>query len=61
MIVAHGGSIRAAIAHALGIDGAAALHLAIQNISLTRLEHHLSGWRVTGVNAQPDGDFARAV
>ena len=36
--VAHGGSIRAAVAHALRIEADQALHLSVQNLSLTRLE-----------------------
>ena len=63
VIVAHGGSIRAAVAHALGITGDAALHLAIQNISLTRLERHAAGWRLVGLNAlsSPAGAYTLAV
>ncbi len=48
--VSHGGAIRAAVAHALGIAADNALHLAIQNLSLTRLERHADGWRVMSVN-----------
>ncbi len=51
--VSHGGTIRAIVAHALGIGPDNALHLAIQNLSLTRLEHHPSGWRVMCVNELP--------
>lgn len=53
VIVAHGGTIRAAAAHALGIAADNALHLAIQNLSLTRLERHEAGWRVGCVNEMP--------
>lgn len=53
VIVSHGGTIRAAVAHALGIKADNALHLAIQNLSLTRLERFPEGWRVTGVNTLP--------
>ena len=50
VIVSHGGAIRAAIAHALGITADNALHLSVQNISLTRLERHSAAWRVVSVN-----------
>jgi broad specificity phosphatase PhoE len=51
--VCHGGAIRAAVAHALGIAADNALHLAVQNLSLTRLERHPAGWRVACVNELP--------
>lgn len=53
IIVSHGGAIRAAIAHALQIDAAHALHFSIHNISLTRLERLPEGWRVVSVNEWP--------
>jgi alpha-ribazole phosphatase len=53
VIVAHGGSIRAAVAHALGIRPDNALHLSIHNLSLTGLERHPEGWRVVCVNEMP--------
>ena len=37
--IAHGGSIRAAVAHALGLDPERALALAVDNCALTRLDH----------------------
>ncbi len=53
--VTHGGTIRAAIAHALQLPPETALAFSIDNVSLTRLEHvdgpglgH--GWRVAVVN-----------
>jgi len=53
--VGHGGTIRAALSLALGLEPAAALGFAVDNLSLTRIEHfaepggaHL--WRVVGVN-----------
>jgi alpha-ribazole phosphatase len=56
--VAHGGTIRAALALALGLDPEAALAFAIENCSLTRIDHvdgpgmgH--GWRVVTVNRPP--------
>ncbi|HVC60883.1 MAG TPA: histidine phosphatase family protein [Acetobacteraceae bacterium] len=51
--VAHGGSIRAAVAHALRIGPDNALHLSVQNLSLTRLERYPEGWRVACVNELP--------
>jgi alpha-ribazole phosphatase len=60
--VAHGGSIRAALAHALGLEPERALAFVIDNCSLTRLDHVESGeggagrrgsWRVTAVNLHP--------
>lgn len=48
--VSHGGTIRAAVAHAMGVGATAALHLSVQNLSLTRLERHPEGWRVGCVN-----------
>ncbi len=48
--VCHGGSIRAAVAHAMGVGAAAALHLSVQNLSLTRLERLSPGWKVVSVN-----------
>jgi broad specificity phosphatase PhoE len=52
VVVAHGGSIRAAIAHAMGIPMRAALHFSIRNQSLTRLLRAQGGWHVLGVNEQ---------
>jgi broad specificity phosphatase PhoE len=56
--VAHGGTIRAALATALDLDPEAALAFAIDNCSLTRIDHiggpgmgH--GWRVVTVNRPP--------
>ena len=53
VVVAHGGAIRAAIAHALRIDPDAVLHMSVQNLSLTRLERHGAAWRVVCVNELP--------
>lgn len=50
IIVSHGGAIRAACAHALGMSAHQALCLQVDNISLTRLEHNAAGWRVLSVN-----------
>ncbi len=56
--VTHGGSIRAALALALGLAPDAALALVIDNLSLTKIEHFpgaeaTRGWRVTAVNLPP--------
>ena len=48
--VSHGGAIRAAVAHASGAGAQAALHFAIQNLSLTVIERFTEGWRVVCVN-----------
>lgn len=48
--VSHGGTIRAAVAHSLDVSADNALHLSVQNISLTRLERLERGWRVICVN-----------
>jgi alpha-ribazole phosphatase len=53
VIVSHGGAIRAAVAHCLRIGPDNALHLSVQNLSLTRLERHEDGWRVVCVNELP--------
>jgi broad specificity phosphatase PhoE len=55
--VAHGGSIRAALAIALNLDPQAVLAFAVENCSLTRLDYlegqSGSGWRIGTVNQQP--------
>lgn len=51
--VSHGGTIRAAVAHALKIGPDNALHMSVQNLSLTRLDHTPRGWRVACVNEVP--------
>jgi alpha-ribazole phosphatase len=53
VIVAHGGSIRAALAHALDLTGHQALVFSIRNLGLTRLEKHGADWRVATVNEEP--------
>lgn len=53
VVVSHGGAIRAAVAHAMGIDARRSLHLSIYNLSLTRLERLPEGWRVASVNESP--------
>jgi broad specificity phosphatase PhoE len=53
VIVSHGGTIRAAVAHALDIAADNALHLSVANLSLTRLERHPTAWKVVSVNELP--------
>ncbi|GAB6052222.1 histidine phosphatase family protein [Magnetospira thiophila] len=61
IVVAHGGSIRAALGHALGLAPGQALSFRIDNLSITRIDHiptgHLGGyggvWRVAAVNRSP--------
>ncbi|HMB09883.1 histidine phosphatase family protein [Saliniramus sp.] len=57
--VAHGGTIRAALRLALGIDAQTALAFAIRNCALTRIDHVAladeAGWRVAFVNFYPLG------
>ncbi|HYD32003.1 MAG TPA: histidine phosphatase family protein [Azospirillaceae bacterium] len=53
--VIHGGSIRAALALALGLDPEMALGFKVDNCSLTRLDHialegRPAAWRIAGVN-----------
>jgi len=50
VVVSHGGAIRAALAHALRIEPDNALHLSVQNLSLTLLERHENVWRIVCVN-----------
>ncbi len=49
----HGGVIRAAVAHAVGLSPDNALHFSVENISLTRLDRLERGWRVACVNELP--------
>ena len=57
--VAHGGTIRAALAIALGLDPERALAFSVANCSLTRVDHILgkegAAWRVVCVNRLPGG------
>jgi len=53
VIVSHGGAIRGAVAHALRIGPDNALHMSVQNLSLTRLEFTPLGWRVACLNELP--------
>ena len=55
--VSHGGPIKAAIAHALGLEAQAGFAFTIDNCSVTRLDHLASdghtGWRIPMINQQP--------
>lgn len=53
VIICHGGTIRAACAHALKLTPHQALCLQIDNISLTRIAHTRQGWRILSVNEHP--------
>jgi broad specificity phosphatase PhoE len=52
--VVHGGVIRAALAHVLGIAAEQAQNVSVGNLSLTRFEWHREGWWIGGVNEAPD-------
>ncbi|MGE5505751.1 MAG: histidine phosphatase family protein [Actinomycetota bacterium] len=53
LCIVHAGTIRAALAHALGLEPAQALRFAVQPLSLTRLDTTGDGWRVECANAMP--------
>ena len=53
VVVAHGGTIRAAVAHAMGLSADQALRFSVKNLSLTRLERQGRQWRVASVNEEP--------
>ena len=53
VVVSHGGAIRAAIAHALGVGAETALRFSVQNLSVTILERHPQSWRAVAVNELP--------
>jgi broad specificity phosphatase PhoE len=66
--VAHGGSIRAAMAHALAIDAERVLSFSIGNCSVTQMDHiydpesvdqDKQGWRVNTVNLMPHPPYVR--
>jgi alpha-ribazole phosphatase len=50
ILVVHSGTIRAALAVALGLAPEQALRFAIDPLSLTRIDRLTDGWRVVGVN-----------
>lgn len=58
VLVGHGGTFRAAMAHALGIPPDRALTISFDNLSVTRIDHrpgaHAGGaWRTVYVNRRP--------
>lgn len=53
VIVAHGGTIRAILAYAMGLDAHQALQLSVKNLSLTRIERHGANWRIGSINEEP--------
>ena len=58
VLFAHGGTIRAALALALGLDGETALRFSIDNCSITQISHLALGdgtqtWHVAHVNTSP--------
>ncbi len=57
VVVSHGGVIKAAIAHALGLEAKSGLLFTIENCSVTRLDclanENQIGWRVPMINQQP--------
>lgn len=53
IIVSHGGTIRAAIAHSLRIPLDSALSISILNLSLTVLEKKQDHWRALTINEYP--------
>ena len=57
--VAHGGTIRAAIAHTLGLEPETALAFHIDNCTVTRLDHHANAtggtWSLNRANYTIDG------
>ncbi len=53
VVVAHGGSIRAMLAHVMGLSAHQALTFSIRNLALTRIEKHGGDWRVQSVNEDP--------
>jgi alpha-ribazole phosphatase len=50
VLVVHSGTVRAALAIALGIGLEPALRFAIDPLSLTRIDRVSGGWRVVCVN-----------
>ncbi|MEO5375546.1 MAG: histidine phosphatase family protein [Alphaproteobacteria bacterium] len=59
--VAHSGSIRAALAVALDLSPEKAHAVAVDNLSLTRIDHGSAGWSVRAVNLPPRAAPAAAL
>ena len=53
VVIAHGGTIRAALAHAMALNAHQALMFSVRNLSVTTIEKHGADWRVAGVNEEP--------
>lgn len=53
VVIAHGGTIRAALAHAMALNAHQALMFSVKNLSVTTIEKHGGDWRVAGVNEEP--------
>ena len=58
ILVGHGGTFRAALAHALGIPLDRALTISVDNLSVSRIDHRPGGgaggdWRTVYVNRRP--------
>ncbi|MDD2876406.1 MAG: histidine phosphatase family protein [Acidiphilium sp.] len=52
VVVSHGGTIRAAVAEALALSSHQALSLAVDNLSITRIERYTHAWRIVSLNEQ---------
>ncbi len=66
VVVSHGGPIRAALAHGLGLDGDGAVGFVTDNLSVTRLDHVQApgagrSWRVHFANRVPRRSNGSAV
>jgi broad specificity phosphatase PhoE len=53
VVIAHGGTIRAALAHAMALNAHQALMFSVKNLSVTTVEKHGADWRVASVNEEP--------
>jgi alpha-ribazole phosphatase len=67
--VCHGGSIRGAVAHAMGLTPEAGMAVVVDTLSLTRIDHiegamlrgKGSAWRLLGINHPPDNGLPGGV
>ncbi len=58
VLVGHGGTFRACLAHAMGLDSERALTISVDNLSVTRVDHRPGAgaggdWRTVYVNRRP--------
>lgn len=53
LAIVHAGTVRAALAVALGLTPAQALRFSVQPLSLTRIDAVADGWRIDMVNTPP--------